>query len=280
MGFVFILAALGLSIILGQVGVVNFAHGSFYAWGAYIAYWITSMGGNAGVALLASAALTGMVGAVVLFGIIRHLRDRHPLQPMVALVGLAFIFREVIRRIWGASPKSLSYPALSFSVKFDFLGTSVSYSGYYIVVMAISIFLVALFYYLFHKTDLGIRSLASIQDEETASMLGVSIDKVSITIIAISCAVAGIGGALAGPIFLVTPTMGLELIAFFFAVVIVGGLGSIEGTIIAGLTLGLVRSVPTVWMQPVYARILVFLVFIGIIIARPRGLRGLERVLE
>lgn len=278
-GLIYVLAALGLSIILGQIGVVNFAHGSFYAIGAYIAYAVVEqLGLNVFIALPASMIITGILGAIIIFAINKPLRDRHPLEPMVALVGLTFLVREGIRSIWGAAPKSLNYDIFSFTINISTF--NFSYSGYLISVMFICILILIGTYYLFNNTDLGIRSLASIQNRDIASALGVSIDKISIIIIAISCGLAGLGGALAGPIFTVEPNMGIELIALFFAIVIAGGLGSIEGTVIAGLLFGLAQSVPSIWFQQIYSEIFVFIVFVFVLMIRPRGIMGLREVIE
>lgn len=279
-GLILTLAALGLSIIIGHLGIVNFAHGTFYAFGGYFAYTFYNYWGSPMLSLAGAALITALIGLVVVYGISEPLRERHPLEPMVALAGFGYIGREVIRKIWGPTPKNLGYSSLSFPIKFNIFGITVHYSGYYLIVIIISTLLLFGCYYLFYKTDLGIRSLASIQDREMTTSLGVNATKITILMILLGIGLAGIGGALAGPIFTITPTMGLEISALLFAIVIMGGLGSIKGTVTAGLIVGLGRTIPTVWIPALYARMLVFIVFIIMLAIRPRGLMGMKEVLE
>jgi len=218
-GLIFALIALGLTIILGLMGVVNFAHGSFYTLGGYITYTITSsVLGNFWIGLIGGAVVCAAVGVGLFVSIVRPLRERPPLEPMVAL--------------------------------------------------------------LFRKTDLGARCLASIQDRETAMSLGVDVDRVGRLMFIIGMAVAGVAGGLAGPIFSVYPTMGIELIGLIFVIVIVGGLGSIGGTVIAGITIAMITSISLNFVSGNVAHIFAYCILLVILVIRPRGIMGFEKVLE
>jgi len=278
-GLLYALIAVGLTIVLGLMGVVNFAHGAFYMIGGYIAYTITSSFlGNFWMGLFIGALVSAAVGVGLFISIIKPLRQRPPLEPMVALVGVAMIFEQLIRTIWGADPKLLPIPF--GRIQFNLLGFTFRYPIYFLVVMIISILLLILFYYVFRKTDLGVRCLASIQDRETAMSLGVDVDKVGRLMFIMGMAAAGVAGGLAGPIFSVYPTMGIELIGLVFVIVIVGGLGSIGGTVIASITIAMITSLALLFVSGNVAHIFAYAILLAILIVRPRGIMGFEKVLE
>jgi len=278
-GLIFALIALGLTIILGLMGVVNFAHGSFYTLGGYIAYTITcSVLGNFWIGLVIGAIVCAVVGVGLFVSIVKPLRERPPLEPMVALVGVSMIFEQLIRSIWGADPKLLPIPF--GKIEFDVFGYTFRYPVYFLTVMIISILLLILSYYIFRKTDLGVRCLASIQDRETAMSLGVDVDRVGRQMFILGMAVAGVGGGFAGPIFSVYPTMGIELIGLIFVIVILGGLGSIGGTIIASITIAMITSISLIFVSGNVAHIFAYCILLVILVIRPRGIMGFEKVLE
>lgn len=278
-GLIFALIALGLTIIMGLMGVVNFAHGSFYMLGGYLTYLTyRSVLGNFWIGLMIGAIGSVIVGIGLYILIIKPLIQRPPLEPLVALVGVAMIFRQIIRSICGADPKLIPIPF--GSVKISFLGVTFRYPVYFLVVMSISALLLIFFYFLFRKTDLGIRCIASIQDRETAMSLGVSVDKEGILMFILGTAVAGVAGGIAGPIFSIYPTMGIELIGIIFVIVIIGGLGSIVGTVIGSLIIGLITSVSSLFVSGNISHIFAYCVLLFILLIRPKGILGLEKVFE
>ena len=278
-GLVFTIVALGLTIILGLMGLINFAHASCYLVGGYIAFTITSLiFGNFWISFVFCAFIGAAIGVGLFFAIVRPLRDRPALEPMVALIGCAMIFREIVRTIWGADPKLLPIPLGGFEV--SFLGFSFTYPHYFLLAAVLSILLLSSLYYLFHRTDLGIRCLACMQDRETALSLGVDANRIAMLVFLIGMALAGVGGGFAGPIFSVYPTMGMELLGLLFIIVIVGGLGSIEGTVIAGVGISVVRSVSCLFLPGDIAAMVIYCIVLIVLLVRPRGIMGLERVLE
>jgi len=277
-GLVFALVAIGLTIVLGLMEVVNFSHGSFYMLGGYMTFVGTLWFGNFWIGLGIAAIACVVIGLILFYAIIRPLKGRHPLEPLVALVGVSMIFRQLTRTIWGADPKLLPIPF--GRIKFDILGLNFVYPVYFFVVMIIAIAILISLYLLFRKTDVGIRCLAAIQDRDTALSMGVNVDRISSLMFLIGMAVAGVAGGLVGPIFSVYPTMGIELIGLLFVIAIVGGLGSIGGAVIAGVTIAMTKSISGIFVSGNVSEIFAYCVLLGILLIRPRGIMGLAKVME
>lgn len=277
-GLVFALVAIGLTIVLGLMEVVNFAHGSFYMLGGYMTFVVVSSTGNFWLGLLVAALTCTVVGLVLFFSIIRPMKGRPPLEALVALVGVAMIFRQLTRTIWGADPKLLPIPF--GRIEINIFGLSLTYPVYFFVVILIAIVLLFSLHLLFRKTDIGIRCLAAIQDRDTALSMGVNVDRISAFMFMIGMAVAGVAGGLAGPIFSVYPTMGIELIGLIFVIAIVGGLGSISGAIIAGVTIAMTTSLSGIFVSGNVSEIFAYCVLLIILLVRPRGIMGLATVME
>ena len=277
-GLIFALVALGLTIVLGLMGVLNFAHGSFYMLGGYITYFVFSSVGNYWLGLLAAVLVCGLVGLLLFATIVRPLTKRSPLEALLALVGVSMIFQQAARTIWGAEPKLLPIPF--GNVHFQGLGVDFSYPVYFLVAMAISAVVLAAMSLLFRHTDLGIRCLAAIQDHEIASAMGVNVDRISAIMFMIGMATAGLAGGLAGPMFSVYPNMGIELIGMMFVIAIVGGMGSIGGTVIAATTIAMTKYISSIFISGNVSDILAFTVLLIILLIRPRGIMGIASVMD
>lgn len=277
-GLIFALVAIGLTIVMGLMEVVNFAHGSFYMFGGYITFFVFTAIGNFWVGLIVAPLVCAILGLGLYYSIIRPMRKRHPLEPLVALVGVSMICRQAIRNIWGADPKMLPVPF--GKVEFTLWGIEFTYPVYFFVVMAIgAATLIALFLF-FRKSDIGIRCLAAIQDRETAMAMGVNVDRIGSLMLIIVMGVAGLAGGLVGPVFSVYPTMGIELIGLLFVIAIVGGLGSIGGAVIAGVTIAMTKSLASIYVSGNVSDILAYCVLLAILLIRPRGIMGLATVME
>lgn len=277
-GLVFALVAIGLTIVMGLMQVVNFAHGSFYMIGGYVTFVIVSSLGNFWLGLLVAFVICVFVGLLLFFTIIRPLEGREPLEAMVALIGVSMIFRQLTRTVWGADPKLLPIPF--GRIEINILGLSFTYPIYFFTVMAIAIIVLLSLYLLFRKTDIGIRCLAAIQDRDTALSMGVNVDRISAFMFTIGVAVASVAGGLVGPIFSVYPTMGIELMGLLFVIAIVGGLGSIGGAVIAGLTIAMTKSISGIFVGGNVSEILAYCILLVILLVRPRGIMGLATVME
>lgn len=277
-GLIFALVTLGLTIVLGLMGVMNFAHGSFYMFGGYIAYMMYSSMGSFWLGLAVAALICGFVGLVLFVTIVRPLSKRSHLDALLGLVGLSMIFEQTVRTIWGAEPKLLRIPF--GTVQIQVLGLDFSYPVYFFVAMCISAVILTGMSLLLRHTDIGIRCLAAIQDREIAASMGVNVNLVSTFMFTVGMAIAGLAGGLAGPIFSVYPNMGIELIGMLFVIAIVGGMGSIAGTVIAAITLGLTKSISSLFITGNTADILAFALLLVILLIRPRGLMGITSVMD
>jgi branched-chain amino acid transport system permease protein len=277
-GLIFALITLGLSIVLGLMGVMNFAHGSFYMFGGYVAYMMFANLGSFWLGLAAAALVCGAIGLALFVIIVRPLAKRSPLEALLGLVGVSMIFEQAARTIWGAEPKVLPIPF--GTVQIQAFSLNFSYPVYFLVAMVISIVVLAGMSLLFRHTDVGIRCLAAIQDREMASSMGVNVNLVSAFMFTVGMAVAGLAGGLAGPIFSVYPNMGIELIGMLFVIAIVGGMGSVGGTVIAAITLGLAKSISSIFISGNLSEILAFALLLVILLIRPRGLMGIASVMD
>lgn len=277
-GLIFALVALGLTIVLGLMGVLNFAHGSFYMLGGYITYSVFASVGNFWLGLVAAMLVCAVVGILLYLTIVRPLTRRSPLEALLALVGVSMIFVQAAHTIWGPDPKLLPIPFGKLHI--EMFGLDFHYPVYFLVAMGLSIGVLAGMSLLFRHTDIGIRCLAAIQDHEIASCMGVNVDRVSSLMFTVGMVVAGLAGGLAGPVFSVYPNMGIELIGMMFVIAIVGGMGSIGGTVIAATIIAMTKSISSIFISGNIADILAFTVLLVILLVRPRGIMGIASVMD
>jgi len=269
-GLIIALIAVGHSLIFGLMRIVNMAHGDFYMAGAVLSYYIVSIFGNFWLSLI-------LVPLVVI--VIAGSTERFILRPfegqmtvtMIATVGIQFIIQQVALATYGGIPKKIPDP---FPVSCNFL--DVAYPGYRLLVAGISILILIGIWLFLHKTSYGIYIRASMQNREMASAMGIDVNKVFITIFVIGSVLAAIGGVLAAPINQVFYLMGNDVIMISFIVVIVGGLGSLEGTLLASLLLCTFEGVLVYFLTPIQARAAIFIIMIAVLMVRPRGLFGIE----
>jgi branched-chain amino acid transport system permease protein len=270
-GAFYALMALGLSLILNLSGVINFAHGGFLAIGAYLAYTLIPYVGFWGGLLLAPF-LTAAIGIAVERVLIRRLYGRDPLYSLLLTFGLAFIFEDGTRYIWGA--QSLPYQIPSW------LQTSLSselffVTGYRVfMVLLVGVAVGALFVIL-NYTRLGIRIRAGTLDLETVSVLGVNIHILRNLNFGLGIYLAGLAGVLAAGMLGLQPTIGSSLLMPSFVAIIVGGLGSLPGTLLGGLLIGVASGVTTVFF-PSASEAVIYVMMGLVLLIRPRGLLGEE----
>jgi branched-chain amino acid transport system permease protein len=268
-GILYVLIALGLTLIYGILHIVNFAHGEIYMLGAmgvfylYVVFKLTFV-----VTLLAILLLSVLLGLVVERTVFRSLRGQW-LQLVVASVGLSLIIQSLAWVAFGIQEKN---------VPSTFTGV-VSFGGIRLpterlVAATVGVVLVAILYALVYRTKVGLAMRAIEEDEETARMLGINADRVAALACAVGFALAALAGAFVAPIYSLNPGMGLEPILMSFLIIIVGGLGSITGTVLAGLLVGVIQSVGAVLFGAEAAYGLVFVVMIVVLVFRPSGLLG------
>jgi branched-chain amino acid transport system permease protein len=270
-GAFYALMALGLSLILNLSGVINFAHGGFLALGAYIAYECMPIVGFWG-ALILAPFLTALVGLMVERFLIRRLYGRDPLYSLLLTFGLAYIFEDGTRFFWGA--QSLPFPIPSYlaqplSSELFFL---TGYRLFMVVIVAVAV--TALFLIL-GRTRLGMRIRAGTLDLEMVAALGVNVRVLRNLNFGLGIFLAGLAGVLAAGMLGLQPTIGSSLIMPSFVAIIVGGLGSLPGTLLGGLLIGVASGLATVFM-PSATEAVMYVMMGLVLLVRPRGLLGEE----
>ncbi|UHL66351.1 branched-chain amino acid ABC transporter permease [Paralcaligenes sp. KSB-10] len=269
LGFLFVLIAVGMSIIFGMLGLVNFAHGAFFALGAYLALTLRPYIGFVG-ALVLAPILVGAISLVVERLLLRPLYDKEPLLSLLLTFGLALFIEELLRTIWGAMGHPFDTPA--FLSGFVHYGP-VFVTRYRLAVLIITIALLAAIWLFLEKTPFGRIVRAGSRDPEMVSMLGINLKRVFMFIFGLGCLLAGAAGVLAAPLWSVMPSMSEQAIMPAFVVVVIGGLGSLRGAIVAGLMVGVAVAM-TIQFWPVASTSIMYALMIVVLLTRPRGLFG------
>ncbi len=270
-GAFYVLMALGLSLILNLSNVINFAHGGFLVIGGYIAYTITPYVGFWG-ALLIAPPLTAIIGLVLERTLIRPLYGRDPLYSLLLTFGLAFIFEDGTRFIWGAQGKPVSVPAILARPLSNELFFITGYRLFMVVTVALA---VALLFVLLRYTRLGIRIRAGTLDLETVSSLGINVGRLRSLNFGVGIYLAGLSGVLAAGQLGLEPTMGTGLLMPSFIAIIVGGVGSLTGTLLGGLLIGVASGITAVFL-PAASEAIMYVLMALVLLVRPRGLLGEE----
>ncbi len=270
-GAFYALMALGLSLILNLSGVINFAHGGFLALGAYLAYTLIPTIGFWG-ALIVAPLLTAALGLVVERLLIRPLYGKDPLYGLLLTFGLAYIFEDGTRFIWGAQSLPFQVPAwltTSLSSQFFFV------TGYRVFMVIIVMAAVAGLFAVLNFTRLGMRIRAGTRDLDTVSTLGVNVRVLRSLNFGIGIYMAGLAGVLAAGLLGLSPTIGASLIMPSFVAIIVGGLGSLLGTLLGGLLIGVASGLTAVYF-PSATEAVIYVMMGLVLLVRPRGLLGEE----
>lgn len=271
LGVAVILVALGLTIIFGLLDVINMSHGEFYALGAFIALALASIGLPFWLLLLLVPLMMLPVGYIVERGLIQrvfHSGERH-VTTLLLTFGLGLVMEDAFRLAFGPNPHK---PATPIAGAIDVFGVFLPlYRLFLIAGGAVIIALVALVVY---RTRLGAMVRAAAFDRHMAASLGVPVQHVYAGAFAFGVALAGLAGVLLAPIYSVFPTMGRDFILMAFTVVIVGGMGSIAGVIVAGLLLTQVQAISSLYISPVWSDPIVFGIMVIMLMVRPQGLFG------
>jgi branched-chain amino acid transport system permease protein len=268
LGFIFVLIAVGLSVIFGLLGIVNFAHGAFFALGAYFAVTLHAQFGWPAV-ILAPIGV-GLVGALVEVTLIRRLYGREPLTVIVLTFALALFMEAGTKLIWGAQSYPFAAPQfLRGLLEFG----PVLITQYRAAVVVVTIALLLLLGAFLRFTPYGRVLRAGSRDPEMVSLLGIDFPKVLTLAFGLGCLLAGAAGVLAAPLWSVTPTMATSAIMPAFVIVTIGGLGSYAGAIVAGLLVGVVTGLAAQFW-PEASSAAMYLLMVVVLLARPRGLLG------
>ena len=276
LGSLYVLVALGLTLIYGVLVQINFAHADVVTIGAFAAYFFTfTFGGN----YLASIAVALLVGAIlgwlVNTAIFAPLRERgSELLPLIATIGVSVLLQNVMLLWFGPIPYAFDSPYSNQVIR---LWSGTFITGQNLIMIVVSTLTIALLYAFMKFTFMGKALRAVAQDRETAGLMGINPNHLIMLTFVIASALAGMGGAMLGPILVLSPFAGTTVIVKAFAIVIIGGFGNVEGTIIAGLLVGLIESYTTQFVNPGLIDIVVFTLLLMMLAFRPTGLIAEKR---
>jgi branched-chain amino acid transport system permease protein len=272
----YILVALGLNIILGLMGVINFSHGAFFMLGAYLMFQFNGIVGF-WPAILVAAVIVGLLGMLFESALIRPLYKRIPEYTLLLTFGTALIFAQVVRRIWGDDAVRVETPAyIPQSMHIGPLDFPF-YKDVFLVVVTIAI--LAGVWLLLNKTNIGIIIRAGTRDAEMVKILGINMPLMFTFVFGIGSMMAGLAGALAAPIYAIQPDLASQWIVLTFVIVIVGGIGSFWGAIVGGLLIGILSSLMALFFPPA-VEMTGYIIMGIVLLIRPRGLFGVEGLFE
>ncbi|MFF4240632.1 branched-chain amino acid ABC transporter permease [Actinomadura geliboluensis] len=275
-GAFYALLALGLAVIFGMLGVVNLAHGAFYmlgAFGAFIA--LDSLGLNFWLALVLVPLALGAAGIVLERAFIRRLTPLDPLYNFLFTFGLALILQDLVKRQYGVNSQPYPRPSqLGGTVNLGLF----SYPAYQVFVLAVSVLVCGGVWVVLTRTRVGMIVRAATEKPELSRALGIDVGRWVTPVFGFGIALAAFAGVLAAPMRAVNPLMGSDLIITVFAVVVIGGLGSVFGSVAAGFAVGLVSALGNYYV-PSLSQTLVFILMAAVLLWRPAGLFGREEAL-
>jgi len=271
LGGIYILVALGLTLVLSIMGIVQLAHGEVYMLGAYAMYYLFArVGLNFFLAIFISALLVGGFGVFLGKFFFRPFRGEMD-RALIIAIGLILLLRNAVLVIVGGSPKAFASP---FSGVLSVLGITLSWER--LVVVSVAFGFVLILFFLIKMTKVGQAMVAISQDREVAALQGINIDRISSIAMFLGCAFAAVAGALVGALFSVTPFMGGFALMKGIAVIILGGMGSILGAVLGGMILGLIDGIVPVFSTTHMAGLIGFGFIIFILLFRPQGILGRE----
>ena len=268
-GTYYTLLALGLSVIFSLGGVVNLAHGAFYAFGAYLTVAITAELGFS-AAFVLSPVIVGIIGVVIEMTCIRKLYPKDPILTLLFTFGLAIAAEQMFRLMFGASTLPFSIPA--------FLGGQLHigdflYSYYRLAILVVTTFAIGGLWLLFNKTSFGLVVRAGVEDAEMVRAMGISVKPILSIVFAIGVGLAAIAGGMSASLMGVHPAMGNEILTAAFVICVLGGLGSFWGVVLAGLFVGVLKGITALYFPPA-AEGSMYALMVLVLIFRPRGLLG------
>lgn len=270
-GVIYTLMAIGLTIAFGIMNVGNFAQGEFYMLGAVATFFLVSfLKLNYFLSLLLSGIIIFALGVIVEFMAIKPLQSRGFMPVILSTLGLSVFFQHVALILWGPVPRSIPSPlsrkALCF---FDIYITPQR-----VLIFVAGILIIMALYLFIKKTKVGMAMRAVAKDSNTASLMGINIRRIYLFSFELSCALAAVGGSLIGPLHTISPTMGEVPVIKAFSVVIMGGMGNVQGAIVAGFILGVVESLGAGFISTSYKDAIAFGIMILVLLFRPQGIFG------
>jgi branched-chain amino acid transport system permease protein len=270
LGSLYVLVALGLTLIYGVLVQINFAHADFVTLGAFAAYFVMQLAGASYFVAIVAALLVGAaLGYLINLAIFAPLRHRgSELLPLIATIGVSVMLQNAMLGVFGPVPYAFETP---YSAQvFRFAGIFITAQN--AIIITVSMLTIVALYAFMRFTYLGKALRAVAQDRETAGLMGINPNSLIALTFVLASALAGMGGAMLAPVLVLTPFAGASVIVKAFAIVIIGGFGNVEGTILAGLIVGLIESYTTQYLDPGLIDIVVFGLLLLMLAFRPTGL--------
>lgn len=269
-GMLLFLVASGLTLIFGMMGVLNFAHGALYMLGAYFSFSILMWTGHFWLSLIFAPIGVAVIGIVIERFLLRRVHAFGHAHELLLTFGIAFMVEELVKMIWGGEPLLVKLPSL-LNGSVSLLGAE--YPVYRLFILIISLMVFALMFVILFKTRAGIIVRAAVANKEMVDALGFNVPMVFLLLFGMGAWLAGLAGVIGGPYLITNPGMAATIIIDLFVVVVVGGLGSIEGALLASLIIGQLQSIGILFL-PQFAIVFQFLLMALVLIFRPYGLMG------
>lgn len=262
------LLSIGLTVIFGLMHFVNLAHGVLYALGAFVGWSVATATGSYWAAFVAAPLAVALAGVAVYVGLVRQMRRAGHMNQVLVTFGLIFVFVDLFRIVWGDLALGVAEPTL-FSGRTELLG--VVYPTYRLFVIGLGLAVMALLWLVLSRTPLGAMIRAGVDNETMAACLGVDVERLFFGVFVVGCALAGLAGIVAAPVFAVEPEMGTLILIPVLIVVVIGGLGSLRGAVAGALVVGFIQTFGPV-LAPQLASVLVYALLAAVLIFRPAGL--------
>lgn len=269
-GVLLFLLSVGLTLIFGMLDVVNLAHGSFYMLGAYAGLALIGVTGNFWLALLAAPLVVGGIGALVERSCLRPLYRRPPLDQVLLTFGFVYLFEDLVKWAFGGRIRSIAPPD-AFTGSVQVLGATLP--SYRLFVIVFGLAMAVALWLLVERTRLGAIVRAGVFDAEMTAGMGIDIGRVFTWVFAFGTALAGLSGVVAGPIQSAYPSMGVSILVPALIVVVVGGLGSLKGSLAGSLIIGQAETLGKAWL-PATSMLIIYVVMALVLLLRPQGLFG------
>jgi branched-chain amino acid transport system permease protein len=269
-GAVLFLLASGLTLIFGMMDVLNFAHGAFYMLGAYFSFSVVVWTGQYWLGLIFAPLGVGLIGVFVERVFLRKLHGLGHVPQLLLTFGIAYILEDVVKVLWGTEPLKVKIPAL-LSGSVSFLGGA--YPTYRLFILVVSLLVFAFMFLILFKTRIGIIVRAAVARKEMVAALGFNVPVIFMLLFGMGSWLAGVAGVIGGPYLITHPGMGGAILIDLFVVIVVGGLGSIQGALLAAIVIGVMQSFGVLFV-PQFSLFLEFLLLAAVLILKPEGLLG------
>ena len=262
------LLSIGLTVIFGLMHFVNLAHASLYMLGAYFGISVSALTGQFWLAFILSPIIVTLIGAILYHTLIDRMRAAGPMNQVLVTFGLIFVILDLVRLGWGDIALGLDAPdALAHTVSF----WGISYPAYRLFIIALGLTIMISMWVVLARTQIGAMIRASVENADMAASLGIHVGRLFFVVFCFGCALAGLAGVAAAPIFSATTTMGITILIPTLIVVVIGGLGSLEGTIAGSLIIGFLETFGAV-LLPSLSAVLTYILLAVILVLRPQGL--------